>query len=57
MPQANVRGVTLQYQVLGERGPWVTLSPGGRRGMEGVAPLARRVADAGYRVLVHDRRT
>ena len=30
MPIANIRGVNLNYQVLGERGPWVALSPGGR---------------------------
>ena len=56
MPTARVRGVTLNYEVLGESGPWVALSPGGRRPLEGVKPLASRVASAGYRVLVHDRR-
>jgi pimeloyl-ACP methyl ester carboxylesterase len=56
MPRANVRGVTLRYEVLGSRGPWVMLSPGGRRELEGVLPLAERVAAGGYRVLVHDRR-
>jgi pimeloyl-ACP methyl ester carboxylesterase len=56
MPRANVRGVSLNYQVLGDRGPWVALSPGGRRDMGGVMPLATRVAAAGYRVLVYDRR-
>ena len=33
MPIATVRGVEINYQVLGERGPWVALQPGGRRGM------------------------
>jgi pimeloyl-ACP methyl ester carboxylesterase len=56
MPRANVRGVDINYQVLGESGPWVTLAPGGRRGMDAVESLARRVAAAGYRVLIHDRR-
>jgi pimeloyl-ACP methyl ester carboxylesterase len=56
MPRANVRGVDLSYQVLGERGPWVTLSPGGRRGMDGVESLGARIAAVGYRVLLHDRR-
>ena len=56
MPVANVRGVALNYEVLGARGPWVALSPGGRRPLEGVKPLAQRVAGAGYRVLIHDRR-
>ncbi len=56
MPLANVRGVTLHYEVLGSKGPWVALSPGGRRAIEGVESLAQRIAQAGYRVLVHDRR-
>jgi pimeloyl-ACP methyl ester carboxylesterase len=56
MPNASVRGVTLNYEVLGTRGPWVALSPGGRRAIEGVESLAKRLAAAGHRVLVHDRR-
>jgi len=56
MPLTKVRGVTLHYEVLGAQGPWVALSPGGRRPLEGVKPLAQRVAGAGYRVLIHDRR-
>ena len=56
MPLAKVRGVTLHYEVLGSTGPWVALSPGGRRAIEGVESLANRIAQAGYRVLVHDRR-
>jgi pimeloyl-ACP methyl ester carboxylesterase len=48
--------VQIHYQVLGDNGPWVALSPGGRRNLGGVEPLATRVADAGYRVLIHDRR-
>ncbi|MBI2361378.1 MAG: alpha/beta hydrolase [Deltaproteobacteria bacterium] len=56
MPLANVRGVKINYEVLGNGGPWVALSPGGRRDLEGVKSLATRLADAGHRVLVHDRR-
>jgi pimeloyl-ACP methyl ester carboxylesterase len=56
MPIANIRGVHIHYQVLGEHGPWVALSPGGRRDLGGVLPLAEQVAAAGYRVLLHDRR-
>ena len=56
MPIANIRGVHINYQVLGEHGPWVALSPGGRRDLSGVMPLATRVAAAGYHVLLHDRR-
>jgi len=56
MPIATVRGVEINYEVLGERGPWVALQPGGRRGLEGVKPLGQKLADAGNRVLVCDRR-
>jgi pimeloyl-ACP methyl ester carboxylesterase len=56
MPYANVRGATIHYEVIGSKGPWVALSPGGRRAIEGVESLAKRIAAAGYRVLVHDRR-
>ena len=56
MPIANVRGVNINYRVLGEGGPWVALSPGGRRDLGGVLPVAELVAQAGYRVLLHDRR-
>lgn len=56
MPIANIRGAAINYRVLGGNGPWVTLSPGGRRGMDGVEGLAGRLAAKGYRVLIHDRR-
>jgi pimeloyl-ACP methyl ester carboxylesterase len=56
VPVATVRGVHLAYEVLGEQGPWVALNPGGRRDMGGVQNIAERVAAAGYRVLIHDRR-
>jgi len=56
MPIATVRGVAINYEVLGERGPWVALQPGGRRGLDGVKPLAQKLAEAGNRVLVYDRR-
>lgn len=56
MPVATVRGVHLAYDVVGADGPWVALNPGGRKDMESVRPVAERVAAAGYRVLIHDRR-
>ena len=40
MPVANVRGIALHYEVLGARGPWVSLSPGGRRALDAVKSLA-----------------
>ena len=56
MPRMTVRGVSLNYRIIGDHGPWVALTPGGHRGMEGVESLAQKVAAAGYRVLIHDRR-
>src|SRR3984893_8799684 len=56
LPVANVRGVHLHYAVLGERGPWVALQPGGRRALGGVKSLGEKLAEAGCRVLVYDRR-
>lgn len=56
MSQITIRGAHINYEILGDKGPWVALSPGGRRPLEGVKHLAERVAAAGYRVLIHDRR-
>src|SRR5207244_11246197 len=56
MALANARCVKLNYEVLGDHGPWVALSPGGRRDLGGVEPLAKGVADAGHRVVIFDRR-
>jgi len=56
MARATLNGVSIHYEVLGNDGPWVALSPGGRRSLESVEPVARQLADLGYRVLVHDRR-
>src|SRR5262249_28248930 len=56
MAFTKIRGANIHYEVLGERGPWVALSPGGRRGLDGVQSLGERIAAAGYRVLLHDRR-
>ena len=56
MPVKTIRGVDIVYEVLGDSGPWVTVTPGGRRGMEAQRSLAGMIADAGYRVLIHDRR-
>lgn len=56
MPVVTVRGVDIHYEVLGERGSWVVLQPGGRRALAGVKSLAEKIAEAGCRVLVYDRR-
>src|SRR5207302_695639 len=56
MPIATVRGVDIHYEVLGERGPFVVLQPGGRRAGAGVRSLGEKIAEAGYRVVAYDRR-
>jgi pimeloyl-ACP methyl ester carboxylesterase len=54
--RTTVNGASLNYEILGTTGSWVALSPGGRRALAAVKPLAQRIAAAGYRVLIHDRR-
>ena len=56
MATKRVRGVGLVYEVLGTSGPWVVLTPGGRRGLAAERDLAALIAEAGFRVLIHDRR-
>ncbi len=56
MPIMRVRGVDIVYEVLGDHGPWVTVTPGGRRGIAGERALGALIAEAGFRVLLHDRR-
>lgn len=56
MPIATVRGISMNYDVLGDSGPWVAVSPGGRNDMESVRSLAQRIAAGGNRVVIFDRR-
>lgn len=56
VPIVNLNGINISYEILGTRGPWIALSPGGRREMANVRPLAEKLAAAGYRVFIHDRR-
>jgi pimeloyl-ACP methyl ester carboxylesterase len=56
MPVANIRGVNITYQIVGDAGPWVALITGGRRPHGELISLARKIAANGYRVLLHDRR-
>lgn len=56
MPIARVRGINMNYKILGNSGSWVALSPGGRRDMSGIELLAAKVAEKGYRVVIFDRR-
>ena len=56
MPFAHIRGIDINYTVVGETGPWVALTTGGRRGHPEFAGLAVKLARHGFRVLLHDRR-
>src|SRR5215472_5849933 len=56
MPATTIRGVEIKYEIIGERGPWLALQPGGRRGLLGAKSLGEKIAEAGHRVLVYDRR-
>jgi|SRR6185369_10881848 len=56
MPEALVRGVHLNYEVIGNTGPWIALTPGSRRSYHELIDLAKAIAAHGYRVLLHDRR-
>ncbi len=56
MPITTIRGVDINYEILGERGPFVALQPGGRRAGEALRSLAAKIAEAGYRVIIYDRR-
>jgi len=56
MPVTNIRGVNINWQQIGDRGPWIMLTTGGRRGHDEFIPLARKLAARGHRVVLHDRR-
>jgi pimeloyl-ACP methyl ester carboxylesterase len=56
MPVQNIRGVNIDYDVLGDQGPWLSLMTGGRRARGEFVSLAKKIAGKGFRVLLHDRR-
>lgn len=56
MPFATIRSVQIFYETFGDHGPWLALNAGGRNSHAEMAPLAKQVAQHGFRVLVHDRR-
>jgi pimeloyl-ACP methyl ester carboxylesterase len=56
VPRATVRGVSLNYEIIGDSGPWIAFTPGSRRAYGELAPLSKEIARHGYRVLLHDRR-
>jgi pimeloyl-ACP methyl ester carboxylesterase len=56
MPVALVRGVHINYEIIGSQGPFVALTPGSRRAYAELINLSKAIAANGYRVLLHDRR-
>jgi len=56
MPVAVVRGVHINYEVVGTSGPFIALTPGSRRPYAELVDLSKAIAANGYRVLLHDRR-
>jgi pimeloyl-ACP methyl ester carboxylesterase len=56
MATTTIRGATVAYEVLGNSGPWLAQSPGGRRPKEEVKAMSQQIADGGFRVLIYDRR-
>ena len=56
MPEANLQGVHINYEIIGDGGPLVALTPGSRRSFDELVDLSKAVAAHGYRVLLHDRR-
>lgn len=54
MAEARIRGVAINYEIVGDRGPWIALTPGSRRSYAELKGLAGLLS--GCRVLLHDRR-
>ncbi|KUI29008.1 alpha/beta fold hydrolase [Mycobacterium sp. GA-2829] len=53
----EVNGGRVVYEILGESGDFIALTPGGRfsKDIPGLRPLAQALVDGGYRVLLWDR--
>ena len=53
----EVNGGDVVYEILGKEGDFIALTPGGRfsKDIEGFRPLAKKLVEGGYRVLLWDR--
>jgi pimeloyl-ACP methyl ester carboxylesterase len=53
----EVNGGDVVYEILGKEGDFIALTPGGRfsKDIEGLRPLAKKLVQGGYRVLLWDR--
>jgi pimeloyl-ACP methyl ester carboxylesterase len=56
MPEAVIRGVCINYEIIGNRGPFIALTPGSRRPYSELVHLSKVIAANGFRLLLHDRR-
>jgi pimeloyl-ACP methyl ester carboxylesterase len=56
MPVSRINGVNINWRVVGDHGPWLAMTTGGRRGHDEFIPLAEKIAQHGFRVMLHDRR-
>jgi pimeloyl-ACP methyl ester carboxylesterase len=56
MPEALVRGVRINYEIIGTNGHCIALTPGSRRPYGELVDLSKAIAASGYRMLLHDRR-
>lgn len=59
MPNKNIEinGGNVVYEILGKDGEFIVLTPGGRfsKDIPGLKPLAKKLVEGGYRVLLWDR--
>ncbi|MGB3352889.1 MAG: alpha/beta hydrolase [Mycobacterium sp.] len=53
----EINGGNVVYEILGKEGEFIVLTPGGRfsKDIPGLKPLARKLVEGGYRVLLWDR--
>src|SRR5262245_23487253 len=56
MAEALVRGVRINYELIGSSGPWIAFTPCSRRPYEELVGLSKAIAQSGSRILLHDRR-
>lgn len=56
MAVINIRNFNMNYEVVGNTGPFVALTTGGRRGYTEFKALADKISSQGFRVVLHDRR-
>ena len=56
MSEAIIRGIHINYEIIGDTGPVIAWTPGQRRSYVELVDLSKSIASKGYRVLLHDRR-